>query len=221
MAVVARSAKIARSTVQKAVSEVDAGVDPAAPVRRAGAGRKRLIDKDANLLVDLDDLVEPEARGDPECPLRWASKSTGNLADALVAVGHEVSPDTVGRLLRAMGYSLQATAKQREGVQHPDRDTQFVYLSNQVGDHVRSGDPVILSTRKRRCDTRSHAASGLADWRSGLCRLRSSGPVLDGLAPPLTCVAGNGGVRSSRGSRRTPVPSGGYGQGADRTGERK
>ena len=150
MAVVARSAKMARSTVQKAVTEVDAGVDPAAPVRRAGAGRKRLIDKDANLLVDLDDLVEPDARGDPECPLRWTSKSTGNLADALVAVGHEVSPDTVGRLLRAMGYSLQATAKQREGAQHPDRDAQFVYLSKRVGDHVRSGDPVIsVDTKKK------------------------------------------------------------------------
>ncbi len=37
---------MSRSTVQKAVGEVDAGVDPAAPVRRAGAGRKKLIDKD-------------------------------------------------------------------------------------------------------------------------------------------------------------------------------
>ncbi len=94
--------------------------------------------------------MEPEARGDPECPLRWTSKATGNLADALVAVGHAVSPDTVGRLLRAMGYSLQATAKQREGPQHPDRDAQFVYLSKRVGDHVRSGDPVIsVDTKKK------------------------------------------------------------------------
>ncbi|MGH9187617.1 MAG: ISAzo13 family transposase, partial [Acidimicrobiales bacterium] len=150
IAMVARTAGMGRSTVQKAVAEVDAGVDPAAPVRRAGAGRKRLIDKDPSLLLDLDDLVEPEARGDPVCPLRWTSKSTGNLADALVAMGHQLSPDTVGRELAAMGYSLQATAKQLEGRQHPDRDAQFVYLSERVGEHLRSGEPVIsVDTKKK------------------------------------------------------------------------
>lgn len=147
---VATAGRMSRSTVQKAVAEVDAGVDAKAPVRRAGAGRKKLVDKDVDLLLNLDDLVEPEARGDPMCPLRWTSKSTGHLADALVAMGHQVSPDTVGRLLKEMEFSLQATAKQLEGAQHPDRDAQFVYLSERVGDHLRSGDPVIsVDTKKK------------------------------------------------------------------------
>jgi len=150
IAVVARTAQLSRTTVQKAVAEVDAGVDAAALVRRPGAGRKSLVAKDPNLLARLDALVEPTSRGDPMCPLRWTSKSTGNLADALVTAGHQVSPDTVGRLLRAMGYSLQATAKQLEGSQHPDRDAQFVYLSEQVADHLRGGDPVIsVDTKKK------------------------------------------------------------------------
>ncbi|MGH9279165.1 MAG: ISAzo13-like element transposase-related protein, partial [Acidimicrobiales bacterium] len=127
IAMVSRAAAMARSTVQKAVAEVDAGVDPAAPVRRPGAGRKRLIDKDPDLLLNLDDLVEPDARGDPMCPLRWTSKSTGHIASALQAMGHQVSADTVGRLLVEMEFSLQATAKQLEGSQHPERDAQFVY----------------------------------------------------------------------------------------------
>lgn len=147
---VAEAAGMARSTVQKAVAEVDAGVAATAAVRRPGAGRKRLIDKDPDLLLNLDDLVEPDARGDPMCPLRWTSKSTGHIADALVAMGHQVSPDTVGRLLVAMEFSLQATAKQLEGAQHPDRDAQFVYLSHQVGDHLRAGEPVIsIDTKKK------------------------------------------------------------------------
>jgi hypothetical protein len=150
IAVVARAASMSRSTVQKAVAEVDSGVVVDAPVRRAGAGRKRLIDKDPELLLNLDDLVEPEARGDPMCPLRWTSKSTGNLADALEAMGHQVSADTVGRLLVGMEYSLQATAKQLEGAQHPDRDAQFVYLSEQVGDHLRAGQPVISVDSKKK-----------------------------------------------------------------------
>ena len=150
IAAVCRASGMSRATVQKAVSEVAAGLDPNAPVRRAGAGRKRLIDKDPNLLVNLDDLVDRESRGDPMCPLRWTSKSTGNLAEALGGMGHEVSPDTVGRLLTDLGFSLQALAKQREGTQHPDRDAQFVYLSSQVADHLRTGQPVIsVDTKKK------------------------------------------------------------------------
>jgi len=147
---VVQAAGMSRTTVQKALREMDSGVEPSARVRRLGAGRKRLTDKDPSLLSELDAMVEPLARGDPMCPLRWTSKSTGNLADALGNLGHQVSPDTVGRLLVGMEYSLQATAKQREGDQHPDRDAQFVYLSERVGDHLRAGEPVIsVDTKKK------------------------------------------------------------------------
>jgi transposase len=155
--VVASAAGMARSTVQSAIGEIRTGIDPQAPVRRSGAGRKKLIDKDPHLLQNLDDLVEPEARGDPMCPLRWTSKSTGHLASALSSMGHNVSPDTVGRLLAEMGYSLQALAKQREGSQHPDRDAQFVYLSGQVAMHLESGDPVVsVDTKKKELVGRRH-----------------------------------------------------------------
>jgi hypothetical protein len=65
-------------------------------------------------------------------------------------MGHQISADTVGRLLVGMEYSLQATAKQLEGAQHPDRDAQFVYLSEQVGDHLRAGQPVISVDSKKK-----------------------------------------------------------------------
>src|SRR5882672_346999 len=147
---VVQAAGMSRTTVQKALREMDSGVEPPARIRRPGAGRKRLTDKDPSLLSELDAMVEPLARGDPMCPLRWTSKSTGNLADALGNLGHQVSPDTVGRLLVGMEYSLQATAKQREGDQHPDRDAQFVYLSERVGDQLRAGEPVIsVDTKKK------------------------------------------------------------------------
>lgn len=117
---VAEATGTSRSTVTKAVGEIDAGVEVSDRVRAPGAGRPRLIDQDPALLANLDDLVEPESRGDPMCPLRWTTKSTTRLAEELGRLGHRVSADTVGRLLVYMGYSLQATSKQAEGAQHEE-----------------------------------------------------------------------------------------------------
>jgi Rhodopirellula transposase DDE domain len=46
---------------------------------------------DPTLLPDLEALVEPTTRGDPESPLRWTCKSLRRLAQALQAQGHAVS----------------------------------------------------------------------------------------------------------------------------------
>jgi hypothetical protein len=56
----------------------------------------------------------------------------------------------VRRLLRQLGYSLQANAKTTEGAQHPDRDAQFGYLNDQAQAHLAAGDPVIsVDTKKK------------------------------------------------------------------------
>jgi hypothetical protein len=96
IAAVARASGMSRSTVQSGVREVDEGAEPSGRVRRPGAGRPRLIDKDPDLLLELDDLVSPEARGDPMSPLQWTAKSTYQLVDALSEKGFAVSPNTVG-----------------------------------------------------------------------------------------------------------------------------
>jgi len=148
--VVARAAGMSRTTVSAAVAEVEAGPAPSGRARRAGAGRPALTVKDPELLERLDALVEPVTRGDPMCPLRWTSKSTSHLAQSLTAAGHQVSPDTVGRLLSRLGYSLQGTAKQLEGKTHPDRDAQFSYLAGRVSEFLASGDPVISVDSKKK-----------------------------------------------------------------------
>ena len=87
IAAVAEATKMSRSTVQKAVGEIDAGVEVSVRVRPPGAGRPRAEDAQPGLVVALDDLVEPESRGDPMCPLRWTSKSTRTLAAGLALAG--------------------------------------------------------------------------------------------------------------------------------------
>jgi transposase len=149
---VARATGMSRPTVAKAVKELSAPVEalPAGRVRRAGGGRKPITETDPELVSALEMLVDPATRGDPQSPLRWTSKSTRQLAQALAAQGHPVSHSTVGDLLHRLGYSLQAAIKTREGKQHPDRDGQFRYLALQVNTFMAAGDPVVsVDTKKK------------------------------------------------------------------------
>jgi transposase len=149
---VAKATGVSESTIEAGIRELR---EPAVTlaegrVRKPGGGRKRLSDADPTLQEDLEKLVEPSTRGDPESPLRWTSKSTANLASELQALGHKVSPDTVGSLLRSMDYSLQALAKTREGKSHPDRDAQFRHISEQTKAFQRRRQPVISVDAKKK-----------------------------------------------------------------------
>jgi hypothetical protein len=119
-------------------------------LRREGGGRKRKTDSDPLLLKALEALVDPATRGDPESPLRWTCKSTYTLAEELTQQGHPVSARTVGRLLRAAGYSLQGNRKTKEGGTHPDRNAQFEHINATVKQFQRRGQPVIsVDTKKK------------------------------------------------------------------------
>jgi len=148
---VARASGISEETIRRGVRELESG-EHLAPgrVRRPGGGRKRLTHTDPTLLADLEGLVDPEGRGDPERPLRWTARSVRNLAGALRAMGHTVSFRTVARLLHELGYSLQANAKTREGTAHPDRDGQFRHINERVQAALVAGEPVIsVDTKKK------------------------------------------------------------------------
>ena len=121
---VARATGLARKTIARGMGEVRGERPVAEPgrVRLPGGGRKTAPAGDPSLLADLERLVEPVTRGDPESPLRWTCKSLRRLAEELQQQGHRVSHQTVAALLRGLEYSLQGNRKTREGDGHPDRD---------------------------------------------------------------------------------------------------
>jgi hypothetical protein len=133
-------------------------------IRRPGAGRKRLTDKDPNLVPDLESLIDPVTRGDPESPLRWTCKSVRKLAEELRAMGHDVGPQKVSELLRELGYSLQATRKTREGCAHPDRNAQFEHINAQASAFQRAGEPVISVDTKKK-ELVGDFANGGEEWQ--------------------------------------------------------
>jgi hypothetical protein len=151
IAAVALATGIAPSTIGRGIEELSKDGDQlCGRVRRAGGGRKPTIEKDPTLLSDLEALVEPTSRGDPEQPLRWTCKSLRQLARELQAQGHQVSRTLVGELLESLDYSLQGNRKTKEGSSHPDRDAQFCYINETVSAALAEQQPVIsVDTKKK------------------------------------------------------------------------
>lgn len=162
---VAEASGLSRNTVIDGAKAFDAGEAPSPRVRAEGGGGPRREDADANLLADLDDLVEPDARGDPMSPLRWTLKSTRQLARALQEMGHRVSSWKVAELLYRMGYSLQATAKTVEGAQHPDRNAQFEYINALAAERLAAGQPVISVDCKKKELVNGTKANAGREWQ--------------------------------------------------------
>lgn len=137
--------------MRRGLLELDSGEAPLqGRVRRPGGGRPPITETDPTLVCDLERLVDADVRGDPEGLLRWSSKSGAKLADGLREAGHRVADRTVLKTLKALGYSLEANAKTREGSQHPDRDAQFRHIAEAAGEALAAGQPVIsVDTKKK------------------------------------------------------------------------
>jgi len=161
---VAEATGLSRNTLIGGAKELETGAGPSERVRRVGAGRKKALDVDPELLAALDSLVEPDSRGDPMSPLRWTLKSTRRLATELTRMGHQASSFLVGKLLHYMDYSLQGTAKVNEGAQHVDRDAQFHHINAQAKAHLEAAQPVISVDCKKK-ELVGDYANGGKEWQ--------------------------------------------------------
>ena len=149
---VSRVTGMAQTTVRRGLRDLDAGESwEPGRVRRSGAGRPSVLERDPEVEKALDGLLEPVTVGDPErVSVRWTSKSAAKLAEDLRALGHELVDRTVLRLLKGMGFSVQGNYKTREGADHPDRDAQFHYINDAVAEALQARQPVIsVDTKKK------------------------------------------------------------------------
>lgn len=148
---VSKASGLSRKAIGHGIEDIKNGFcPPEGRLRRVGAGRKKIEANDPKLLEALNQLIEPETRGDPESPLRWICKSTRTLAAQLTKQKHPISYVKVAQLLHEQNYSLQSNRKTEEGEDHPDRDAQFRYINNQVKRALATGTPVIsVDTKKK------------------------------------------------------------------------
>src|SRR5436189_3470514 len=165
VAAVAEITGLARSRIIRGLKDLDGPALELGRVRRAGGGRHTVTATDSTLLGDLKRLVEPATMGDPMRPLTWVSKSREKLACELNASGHDVSPNTVGRLLvDELNYSRQVNRKTLEGASHPDRNAQFEHINAQVIAAQSAGQPVISVDTKKK-ELIGNFKNGGADYR--------------------------------------------------------
>jgi transposase len=166
---VARASGVSRRAIHQGLSELKQKPDHAqkaggSRIRRRGGGRKKTLTKDPSLIQDLEKLVEPTTRGDPESPLRWTCKSVRKLAEELRRLGHDASHTLVSELLHEQKYSLQANRKTKEGTSHPDRNAQFEHISETVQGFLRQGQPAISVDTKKK-ELIGEFKNGGREWR--------------------------------------------------------
>jgi transposase len=162
---VSKTTGVSRQVIRQGLRELEQSpTHPAGRIRRPGGGRKKIKQKDPTLVADLEKLVDPTTRGDPESCLRWTCKSVRKLAEELARMGHEVSYPIVAELLHEMGYSLQANRKTKEGDSHPDRNAQFEHINAKAQQYIGLQQPVISVDTKKKELVGDFKNSG-QDWR--------------------------------------------------------
>lgn len=150
IAAVARATGISQSTIRRGLLELDRAVElEPGRVRRPGAGRPAIAEREPGLVEDLERLIDPLGRDPQEPALRWTCNSAAALAKALRERGHSIVDRTVLRLLAARGYSLQANRRSRDGSRRPDRDAQFEYINRTVEAALVAAEPAICVEVKR------------------------------------------------------------------------
>ena len=168
VAAVSEATGVARSTISRGLAELrSTDVHPERRIRRPGGGRRPKTETEPGLLAALEELVQSAIRGDPEAALLWVSRSQRHLAKALAQRGFTASQKLVGRLLRRLGFSLQANRKILEGASHPDRDAQFEHINQKIKQFQAASQPAIsVDTKKKEL---------VGDFKNGGCELRHKG----------------------------------------------
>lgn len=117
-------------------------------LRKEGGGRKKISEKHPNVVKKIERILNETTAGDPMSLLKWTSKSTYTIATEFKE--EKISPDTIARIIKSEGYTLQANKKTREGKQHPDRNAQFEFINSDVKAQQKSKQPVIsVDTKKK------------------------------------------------------------------------
>ena len=154
ISLVSRISGVSRPTLTVGIRELS---DPNAEVmtngrsRKPGGGRKPITESQPGIMKKLEELVSAHTKGDPMRPLLYTNKSLKNLQKGLNESGYDVSHDTVGELLKKLGYGLQVDKKTLTvKPAHTDRNEQFEFINEKVKEAAEAENPVISIDAKKK-----------------------------------------------------------------------
>ena len=154
ISLVSRISGVSRQTLTEGVKELD---NPEEAIlghgrsRKPGGGRKSLWEERPAVLEELSALLEAHTKGDPMRVLLWTNKSLRKLSAALSEKGYSANKDTVGQMLKILGYGLQVDKKALTvKPSHPDRDRQFEHINEESKKAVAEGNPVLSIDGKKK-----------------------------------------------------------------------
>lgn len=140
-------------TIRKGIKEIKSGKNiksETGRLRKKGGGRKKIADKNPRVKKEIESILEENTAGDPMSRLKWTNKSTYTIADELKNKRQNISEDSIGRIIKSLGYSLQANIKSKENGTTEERDSQFRYINKQVKLFEKKKFPVIsVDTKKK------------------------------------------------------------------------
>ena len=94
--------------------------------------------------------MEHDTAGDPITGLKWSRRTTHKIAKELETIGIQVSPSTVCRILKQMGFSLRSNRKSISQATSPQRNEQFEYIAHLRESFAQQGNPLIsVDTKKK------------------------------------------------------------------------
>jgi transposase len=143
---------VSQTTIIRGKKELEEGIAPDdGRVRKPGGGRRKLTQKNEDIKDAIERIVSDKTYGNPENPLTWTTRSLRNITEQLVEAGYAIKHDTVGKILKELGYSLQQNQKMLQlGEPHPDRNEQFEFINRKSGEFIQQNQPVIsVDTKKK------------------------------------------------------------------------
>jgi transposase len=127
--IVSKSTGVSRTTISSGLKKLNnPDLLDSSRIRKKGGGRKKAVEKLPAIEEELQKLIEPALRGEPDSPLMWTSKSLRKLSAELKSKGFNVSHKLVGEILKKKGFSLQTNRKTDQGKGHPECNAQFEYF---------------------------------------------------------------------------------------------
>jgi hypothetical protein len=151
ISLVSRISGMSRTTITKAVDELNNSDTIDGKTRRSGGGRKFVESNYPDIGKKIRKIIDGKTYGDPMRVLSYTTESLRKIQTELEKDGVFVGHVAIGKILDAMGYSKQVNQKMLQvGEPHLDRNAQFEYINASAAAFLETGDPVIsVDTKKK------------------------------------------------------------------------